>query len=73
MAGNWPVAEAREEERCDLYLCDVDGTTRAHFALEDASRVAVSKQSDTLSLADDRGRVLVFDLRHGVLTHNLRT
>jgi len=72
-AGNWLVAEARDEERSDLYLCDVDGTTRAHFALEGATRVAVTKQSDTLALADDRGRVLVLDLRRGVLTHNLRT
>jgi hypothetical protein len=72
-AGNWLVAEAGENERCDIYLCDVDGTPRAHFAFEGASRVAVSKQSGTLALADDRGRVLVLDLRRGLITHNLRT
>ncbi len=69
----WLVAEQPGQEYCDIHLCDADGTRRAYFALQGASRVAVRIQSGSLSLADDCGRVLVFDLRRGVFTHNLRT
>lgn len=55
----------------DLHISDAQ--TDACFALEGAGRVDVRIQNGQFCIGDDRGRVLVFDLERGVLTHDLRT
>ena len=45
---------------------------RAEIILERAMRVTLHVQSQALTLADDRGRVLVLDLEYGQVRRDLR-
>jgi hypothetical protein len=69
----WTVGKTVEEEALTLFLFDGKGEQRARLELGGAKEVAFRFRSQSLCIGDDRGRVLVFDLDRGVLTHNLRT
>ena len=45
---------------------------RAEIILERSTRVALHLTPQTLTLADDRGRVLVLDLEYGQIRRDLR-
>lgn len=70
---SWLIISARGQERCYVELYDlVTLRSRAEIALDGSERCSVRATLDTVTIADDRGRVVLFDLRHGRLLRSLR-
>ncbi len=69
----WVVAGIRTPEACELFLFDQGRRSLcAKILLEGAGSIACRFQEETLTVTDDRGRLLVVDLRQGRLLRNLR-
>jgi hypothetical protein len=69
----WIAAGVREPRAVRVLLLDAkEGNVRTQIRLEGAERVCLRLSGETLSLADDRGRVLVLDLDQGWLLRDLR-
>jgi hypothetical protein len=73
-AGDWiayPVHTRGDVIRIHLFHRPSRGV-RAEVVLERSTRVALHLTPQTLTLADDRGRVLVLDLEYGQIRRDLR-
>ena len=70
---HWLVLEAWSEEGPRILLTDRDrGRLRAVFTLRGATSAAVRLQPGKLTIGDDLGRLIGFDLLHGVQLRDLR-
>lgn len=69
----WIVAGVRTGGSCELFLFDHERRQlRLQILLEGAGSIAYRIQEEILTVADDRGRLLVVDLRDGHLLRDLR-
>jgi hypothetical protein len=67
------TAAGRVEGGVEVSLLDVRALQRRLvFSLGSAAQASLRLDDETLTLADDRGRLLVVDLTHGDLLHDLR-
>jgi hypothetical protein len=73
ISGNWVAAPVIDKPEARVLLIDVkEGKVRAEIALEKAHTLAVRLQSQVLTVADNRGRVLAIEINSGHLIRNLR-
>ncbi len=73
LAGDWIAAPVHAEEEARLYLIHrPSGKVKAEVILGRARRLSVRLTPSYLTLADDRGRVLVLDLEYGQLRRDVR-
>jgi hypothetical protein len=71
--GNWVAAPVIDKHEARVLLIDVkEGKVRAEIALEKANTLAVRLQSQVLTVADNRGRLLAIEINSGHLIRNLR-
>jgi len=72
-AGDWIAFPVHSKSGMVVHLHHrPSGGVRAEVHLERATRVSVHLTPQILTLADDRGRVLVFDLEYGQVRRDLR-
>ncbi|MBW8876060.1 MAG: hypothetical protein JF614_13925 [Acidobacteria bacterium] len=73
VAGDWIAFPVHSKAGFVIHLhhCP-SGGVRAEVVLERATRVTLHLTPQTLTLADDRGRVLVLDLEYGQVRRDLR-
>jgi hypothetical protein len=72
-AGDWTAFPIHGKQGVTIQLLHrPSGAVRAEVVLERAKRVALQLQPQVLTLADDRGRVLVLDLEYGQVRRDLR-
>ncbi len=73
VAGPWIALATLVDTGLEVHLIDLaELRTRLVVALTGAAVVALRFGADTLTLADDRGRVLTVELRHGGIERKLR-
>lgn len=73
LTGNWLVGSARGSGAARVFVVHRGaGRLKAEVLLGRAQRVTLHLQAQTLSLTDDRGRVLVLDLDYGQIRRDLR-
>ena len=71
--GGWIACAVHTAAGIEIQLVDEAGlAARAQIALGGATRAALRLSDDTLTIADDRGRVLVVDLAYGSVVQDLR-
>lgn len=69
----WVACAVRHRDRVEVHLIDeAQLFRRALITLGGAMRASLRLSDDALTIADNRGRVLVIDLAHGGLIHDLR-
>jgi hypothetical protein len=72
-AGDWTAFPVHGRQGVTIQLLHrPSGAVRAEVVLERAARVTLHLQPQALTLADDRGRVLVLDLEYGQVRRDLR-
>jgi hypothetical protein len=70
---HWLAAVIRGADALRVYLVHLPSVAvRAAITLGRAERASLRLTDETLTVADDRGRVLVLDLEHGQVRRNLR-
>jgi hypothetical protein len=73
ITGDWLVGSARGPAAARVFVVHRGtGRLKAEVLLGRAQRVSLHLQGQTLSLTDDRGRLLVLDLEYGQLRRDLR-
>ena len=73
ISGDWCVAPGGGKDAARATLIEVkSGGRRAEIVLERAVTMAVRLQKEVLCVGDDRGRLLVMELRGGQLLRNMR-
>jgi hypothetical protein len=73
LAGDWLAAPVHAEDEARLYLIHrPSAKVKAEVILSGARKLAVRLTPAYLTLADDRGRVLVLDLEYGQLRRDVR-
>ncbi len=73
ISDDWVAAPVIDRTEARVSLVDLQqGEVRAEFTLERATEVRVRLQSQALTIADSRGRLLALDLRSGQLIRDLR-
>ena len=73
ITGDWLVGSARGPAAARVFVVHRGtGRVKAEVILGRAQRVTLHLQGQTLSLTDDRGRVLVLDLEYGQIRRDLR-
>ena len=73
VAGRWIALATTVDGVLEIHLFDLDLLRlRLVVTLTGAADVALRLDADTLTLADDRGRVLSIELRHGAIERQLR-
>ena len=71
--GNWVAASVMDKDDARVLLIDgKEGKVRAEIVLEKSNALAVRVQREVLTLADNRGRLLVMEINSGHLIRNLR-
>jgi hypothetical protein len=69
----WLALPFEEEGRREVVLVDLqDGTLAGRIVLEGANRVSLRTGPSVLVIADDRGRLITFDLDQGRFVRDLR-
>jgi hypothetical protein len=69
----WAACAVWHPDRVEVHLIDESHLfRRALVTLGGAKKASLRSSEDALTIADDRGRVLVVDLHHGGLIHDLR-
>ena len=72
-AGDWIAYPVHDKAGLVIHLLHrPSGGVRAEVVLERATRATLQLTPQTLTLADDRGRVLVLDLEYGQVRRDLR-
>ncbi|HEX4963749.1 MAG TPA: hypothetical protein VF173_23180 [Thermoanaerobaculia bacterium] len=72
-AGDWIAYPVQSKAGAVIHLHHrPSGAIRAEVVLEKATAVTLQLTAQTLTLADDRGRVLVLDLEHGQVRRDMR-
>jgi hypothetical protein len=72
-AGDWTAFPLHGKQGVTIHLLHrPSGAARAEVVLERATRVTLHLTPQALTLADDRGRVLVLDLEYGQVRRDLR-
>ncbi len=73
VAGDWAALPVLSAETILVHLIHVPSmAVRAEVALDRASRVTLRLTPQSLTLADDRGRVMVLDLENGQVRRDFR-
>lgn len=71
--GNWVAASVIEKNEVRVLLIDVKaGKVRAAITLEKSQEPVVRVQKESVTIADNRGRLLVMEINSGHLIRNLR-
>jgi hypothetical protein len=71
--GQIAVSPVYEEAGAIIRVCDLhDGLVTAEFMMVNAQQVSTRVQEQRLTIADDCGRLIVFDLSRNCLIRNLR-
>jgi hypothetical protein len=73
LAGDWAALPVHTPEAVTIHLIHLPGeTVRAEIVLNGAARATLRLTPQSLTLADDRGRVMVLDLEHGQVRRDFR-
>jgi len=73
LSADWLASPVHGPDESRVYLSHIDtGRVRAEILLARAARVSLRLTPSYLTVADDRGRVLVLDLEHGQMRRDLR-
>lgn len=70
--GEWLAVPFERPDGVEVLLMDAKGGLAARFLLRGARKVAIRFTHYLLTIADDRGRVLVYDVEQGTVWRDLR-